>query len=105
MLQANPCRFTMLALLFVLGVLLGTAGTQPPAAGQEPKDAKKVALTVTTDFSVSLDVLVELFYEGKQIRTRELRTVSKDTVTWEGLQPGRYEVHISAAGNGKFVKR
>jgi len=84
-----------------------SAGQQP---AQEP--ANKGSFTVVNSLGGNNSdppvVLVELYQEGKIIRSRELKSggeIVPQKVTWGNLAPGRYEVHFQAPGYEKFIKR
>jgi hypothetical protein len=76
------------------------------AQAQQPKpEDKTVDLKVTNP--IDRIVMIELYQDGKLIRTREIAAafVSHGTTTFNKLKPGRYEVHFLAPSYKPFVKR
>jgi hypothetical protein len=78
----------------------------PGAARADEKPPNKAALKVIYAKSYSDYVLVELYRDGKLLRTRELQNgFSATSVTFDKLAGGRYEVHFGGAGYKKCIKR
>jgi len=90
------------ALLSVVFLLVGSR-----AMGQElPKaDGKTSDLKIANGYNVN--VMIELYQDGKLIRTREFapQFVSPTETTFTKLKPGKYEVHFLAQSYKTFVKR
>jgi hypothetical protein len=92
---------TLSAVALAAGFTPGTG-----AAGPDDKSPKTTRLTVVHDNNhLPSPILVSLCQDGKIIRSRELKYFFDDTVTWEKLRPGPYEVHFEANGYEKCVKR
>jgi hypothetical protein len=96
---------TLLASAAVLGALLfvGTAGPGRTAAADEPPET--VSLTVHHDQSSPTLVMVTLLSNGKAVRTKQLRAFTEESVTWEKLPIGPYELQFEADGYEKSVKQ
>src|SRR5262245_61904349 len=103
-------RPSLLAALCAAAAL--APGHQPDTVRADDKAQKSCSLTVVHDNNGLPElVLVELYQDGKVIRTRELKYNSTpfnntdDRVTWGKLAPGRYELHFEGKGYEKFIKR
>jgi hypothetical protein len=90
----------------LFAVTLAAVSPAPGLRAQE-KEPKTSALTVIYANRYSPYVTVELYRDGKLLRSSELAdySSSNDKVTFENLAAGRYEVHFEGAGYKKFIKR
>jgi hypothetical protein len=76
----------------------------PGAGAAGGKGAGTATLTVVhEDAKLPRYILVELYRDGKVVRSHELDLLDK--VRWEKLPVGRYEVHFQAKGYAPYVKR
>jgi hypothetical protein len=97
--------------LFAAALLLTgwLSGHLPDAAvrAQEKQDDILEVTVVHEDRSLPPIVTVELYQDGKLLRSRELNfsSTTEDKVVWRKLKPGRYEVHFEGRGYKTLVKR
>ena len=95
-------RAFFLALASALSLLMPslTQAQQPPKS-----DGKTVELKISN--ALALTVMVELYNDGKLVRTREIAVPFNNStlVTIPKLKPGNYEVHFLASGYKPLVKR
>ena len=97
-------------LLIFVAVLVAAVGwlshCTPGTARADEKSPNTASLKVIYAKSYSDYVLVELYQDGKLLRTRELQNGSSPaSVTFDKLAAGRYEVHFEGAGYKKCLKR
>jgi hypothetical protein len=89
--------------------ILGMLQPFNAASAQEGKGTAGILVSYETTYTVTVPiVMVELYQDGKLIRTKELDNLGKRgpiEVTWTKLPVGRYEVHFSADGRGTLIKR
>ncbi|HEV3143437.1 MAG TPA: hypothetical protein VGZ47_06065 [Gemmataceae bacterium] len=92
------CRLLFPAVLLVLAFLAPTL-----SEAQEP--LKTIELKITNNNTIT--VMIELYQDGKLIRTREIpgAIVAASTATFSKLKAAKYEVHFLATGYKPFVKR
>jgi hypothetical protein len=82
------------------------SGHGPLAVRAQDKQEGTIPLTVSHENgSLPQIVSVELYQDGKLLRTRELNFNDDNRIAWNKLMPGRYEVHFEARGYKKLVKR
>jgi hypothetical protein len=84
------------------------SGHAPDAVRAQDKQEGTIPLTVSHENgSLPQIVTVELYQDGKLLRTRELDR--QDTIdwkiTWMNMKPGRYEVHFEGRGYKPLIKR
>jgi hypothetical protein len=94
------------AFFLALAPLLTLLMLPPVRAQQPPKtDGKTVELKISN--AMTLTVMVELYCDGKLVRTRELTPpfINANVVSIPKLKPGNYEVHFLANGYKPFIKR
>jgi hypothetical protein len=94
------CRTLILALAPAVALL----SLAPTRAQQPPKtDGKTVELKISN--AKAVDVMVELYTDGKLVRTREVMALNAGVFTISKLKPGNYEIHFLASGYKPFIKR